>query len=187
MFNALLSHQAALDIGDKLGGKGFTVRLSWVWKLSSSSPFLMLVKNWVSYLASLSFKFFLPEIGNQEIYVRQWVICWYKIREHGKCEQVNHDYGFFILLNPPKWLQVSVWLCDLWAIAHQAPLSIKFSRQEYSGLPFPYPESTRLRIEPGLPHHRQIIYCVNHQKWHNVIPQNKQLQGQVLTTLFEGM
>ena len=31
-------------------------------------------------------------------------------------------------------------LCDPWTVAHQAPLSIEFSRQEYwSGLPFPSP------------------------------------------------
>ena len=30
--------------------------------------------------------------------------------------------------------------CDLWAVAHQAPLSMGFSRQEYwSGLPCPLP------------------------------------------------
>ena len=32
-------------------------------------------------------------------------------------------------------------LCDPWAVAHQAPLSMGFPRQEYrSGLPFPPPE-----------------------------------------------
>ena len=31
-------------------------------------------------------------------------------------------------------------LCDLWTVAHQAPLSVGFSRQEHwSGLPFPPP------------------------------------------------
>ena len=31
-------------------------------------------------------------------------------------------------------------LCDLWTVAHQAPPSMGFSRQEYwSGLPFPSP------------------------------------------------
>ena len=31
-------------------------------------------------------------------------------------------------------------LCDLWTVAHQAPLFMGFSRQEYwSGLPFPSP------------------------------------------------
>ena len=30
--------------------------------------------------------------------------------------------------------------CDPWTVAHQAPLSMEFSRQEYcSGLPFPSP------------------------------------------------
>ena len=32
-------------------------------------------------------------------------------------------------------------LCDPWTVAHQAPLSVGFSRQEYqSGLPFPSPQ-----------------------------------------------
>ena len=33
-----------------------------------------------------------------------------------------------------------VWLCDPWTVAHQAPLSMRFSRQEHwSGLPFSSP------------------------------------------------
>ena len=41
----------------------------------------------------------------------------------------------------------------LWTVAHQAPLSMGFSRQEYcSGLPFPPPgESTHTGIEPESP------------------------------------
>ena len=46
-----------------------------------------------------------------------------------------------------------VQLCtDLWTAAHQAPLSMGFSRQEYwSGLPFASPEeqSQRLRNDPS--------------------------------------
>ena len=40
-----------------------------------------------------------------------------------------------------------------WTVAHQAPLSIGFSRQEYwSGLPFPSPEDLPdPGIEPGSP------------------------------------
>ena len=40
-----------------------------------------------------------------------------------------------------------------WTVAHQAPLYMKFSRQEYwSGLPFPSPgDLSDLRIEPGSP------------------------------------
>ena len=57
-------------------------------------------------------------------------------------------------------------LCDPWTVAHQAPLSMGFPRQEYwSGLPFPF-----LRIFPtqgwnlGLPHCRQILYWWSHQE-----------------------
>ena len=40
-----------------------------------------------------------------------------------------------------------------WKVAHQAPLSMAFSRQEYwSGLPFPSPgDLPDPRIEPGSP------------------------------------
>ena len=43
--------------------------------------------------------------------------------------------------------------CDPWTVAHQAPLSMGFSRQEYwSGLPSPSPgESSPARIEPVSP------------------------------------
>ena len=44
-------------------------------------------------------------------------------------------------------------LCDLWTVAHQAPLSMGFSRQEYwSGLPFPSPgDLPDPGIEPSSP------------------------------------
>ena len=43
-----------------------------------------------------------------------------------------------------SFMSDSLWLyglfATLWTVAHQAPLSMKFSRQEYwSGLPFPPP------------------------------------------------
>ena len=39
-----------------------------------------------------------------------------------------------------KLLQSCPTLCDPWTVAHQAPPSMGFSRQEYwSGLPFPSP------------------------------------------------
>ena len=45
----------------------------------------------------------------------------------------------------------------LWTVAHQAPLSMGFSRQQYwSGLPFPSPGHLAL-------HCRQILYCLSHQ------------------------
>ena len=43
--------------------------------------------------------------------------------------------------------------CDPWTVAHQAPLSMGFSRQEYwSGLPFPPPgDRPDTGIEPASP------------------------------------
>ena len=52
-----------------------------------------------------------------------------------------------------------------WTVAHQAPLSMEFSRQEYwSGLSFPSPEDLpNSGIEPGSPHCRQILYHLSCQ------------------------
>ena len=46
-----------------------------------------------------------------------------------------------------------------WTVAHQAPLSMGFSRQEYwSGLPFPSPGNLpNPGIKLGLPHWRQTL------------------------------
>ena len=59
-----------------------------------------------------------------------------------------------------------VWLFSTpWTVAYQAPLSMGFSRQEYlNRLPFPSPGNLPdPGIEPGLPHCRQILYCLSHQ------------------------
>ena len=50
-----------------------------------------------------------------------------------------------------------------WTVAHQAPLSMRFSRQEYwSGLPFP--SSGDLPQPEDLPLHcRRILYQLKHQ------------------------
>ena len=52
-----------------------------------------------------------------------------------------------------------------WTVAHQAPLSKKFSRQEYwSEYPFPSPgDHPDPGIKPGFLHRRQIFYCLSHQ------------------------
>ena len=51
-------------------------------------------------------------------------------------------------------------------VAHQAPLSMGFSRQEYwSGLPFLLQGIFLTQgLNPGLLHCRQIPYCLNHQE-----------------------
>ena len=53
----------------------------------------------------------------------------------------------------------------LQTVAHQAPLSMEFSRQEYwSGLPCPPSgDLPNPGIELSLPHCRQILYCLSHQ------------------------
>ena len=66
-----------------------------------------------------------------------------------KCQSLNH-----------VWLFVTPW-----TVAHQAPLSVEFSRQEYwSGLPFPSPGTFPTQeSNPDLPHCRQILYSLSHQ------------------------
>ena len=51
-------------------------------------------------------------------------------------------------------------------VAHQVPLSVGFSRQEYwSGLPFPSPGDLLTQgLNPGLPHYRQTLYHLSHQR-----------------------
>ena len=59
-----------------------------------------------------------------------------------------------------------VWLfATPWTVAHQAPLSMGFSRQEYwSGLPFPSPgDLPAPGIDAGLWHCRQMLYPLSHQ------------------------
>ena len=52
-----------------------------------------------------------------------------------------------------------------WAVAHQAPLSMEFSRQEYwSGLPCPSLGDLPDPGFPGLLHWRQILYHLSHQE-----------------------
>ena len=50
-------------------------------------------------------------------------------------------------------------------VAHQAPLSMRFYRQEYwSGLPFPPPgDLSDPGIQPGLLHCMLILYSLSHQ------------------------
>ena len=57
-------------------------------------------------------------------------------------------------------------LCDpMDSSLQQAPPSMGFSRQEYwSGLPFPSPGNLpHPGMNPGLPHCRQMLYCLSHQ------------------------
>ena len=50
-----------------------------------------------------------------------------------------------------------------WTVAHQAPLSIRFSKEEYwSGLPFPSPGDLPNPGVGEIPHCRQILYQLSH-------------------------
>ena len=53
----------------------------------------------------------------------------------------------------------------LWTVAHQAPLSMWFSRQEYwSGLPFPFQRLFLTQgLNPGLLNCRQTLYPLSYQ------------------------
>ena len=65
-------------------------------------------------------------------------------------------------------------LCDSWTGAHQTPLSMGFSRQEYwSGLPFPPPgDLPNPGIKSGcllhLLHYRRIVYPLSHERNGNI-------------------
>ena len=52
-------------------------------------------------------------------------------------------------------------------VAHQAHLSVEFSRQGYwSGLPFPSARDLPdPGIEPGVLHCRHLLYHLSHQSW----------------------
>ena len=68
-------------------------------------------------------------------------------------------------------LVASDWLfVTLWTVTHQAPLSMEFFRREYlSGEPFSsLGDLLTQESNPGLPHCRQILYClsVGLPRWH---------------------
>ena len=72
----------------------------------------------------------------------------------------------------------------MWTVAHQAPLSMEFSRQEYwSGSPLPSPgDLPDPESNPGLLHSRQILYhlscqgsqgCGTDRQWNITQPQKR--------------
>ena len=92
------------------------------------------------------------------------------VRKHGSLwgKSNNLEYISTMICN----LLLCVWVvqscptfCNL-PVAHQAPLSMGFYRQEYwSGLPFPPPEDlSDTGIEPGLLHCRQILHRLSYRE-----------------------
>ena len=68
-----------------------------------------------------------------------------------------------------------------WKVAHQAPLSVEFSRQEYwSGLPFPSPgDLSNPGIKPGSPS-LQAVSMREHSRWQRLKLQGFMAQPQQL-------
>ena len=64
-------------------------------------------------------------------------------------------------------------LSDPWTVAHQAPLSMGFSRQEYwSGLPFPSPKGRQkmaLKKQRNTTIHFQKVLTVNQSYWQGAL------------------
>ena len=92
---------------------------------------------------------------------------------HLGCIQINEEEFIFITIIPSREgvYMLSRFSCvrlfaTPWTVAQQAPLSMEFSRQEYwSGLPFLSPKDlSKPRLNPVLPHCRQILYHLSHQE-----------------------
>ena len=80
---------------------------------------------------------------------------------------VTASFNFLLLYSSPLWWKKVKSLSRVqlfatpWTLAHQAPLSMEFYRQEYwSGLPFPSPGHLP---NLGLPHCRQTLFHLSHQ------------------------
>ena len=86
------------------------------------------------------------------------------LRRNGVAIMVNKRVQNAVKLKVKSLSHVQLFAIP-WTIAYQAPLSMRFSRQEYwSGLPFPSPgDLPNPGIKPGLLHCRQILYHLNHR------------------------
>ena len=88
---------------------------------------------------------------------------------HCGSAQPLHFYTPSSILHPLSWVCLPLShvlpFAISWTIAHQAPLSMEFSRQEYrSGLPCLLQGIFLTQgSNPGLPHCRKILYHLIHQ------------------------
>ena len=96
--------------------------------------------------------------------------CWGKIANvlSQKSVQLNRAYVWWSeseSFSRFSWVRLFV---TPWTVAHQAPLSMGFSRQEYwSGLPFPSPGDLQTQgLNPSLLYWSQILYLLSHQGSH---------------------
>jgi len=120
-----------------------------------------------------SWKIFLPPLHSSSMYFLTWKFAQRKDLEpkYPRCRKAHIMSGVMTAKEPSiakpsaiteekNWLIVCMYVCELnrvcllmtpWTVAHQAPLSIGFPRQEYwSGLPWPPPgDLSNLGIEPA--------------------------------------
>ena len=95
--------------------------------------------------------------------------CWFPLVRSSQAKFIHFEGESKIVLSIIMKVKVAhscPTLCDsMDYIVCQAPLSMEFSRQEYwSRLPFPSPGIFPTQgSNPGLPHCRQILYCLSHQ------------------------
>ena len=89
----------------------------------------MIVFTW-AFSKYLSFKRF-PELHCYELFCDKHFLC-------TKSSQYLDYFPYVVCLHAFSVVQSCPTLCALWTVAHEAPLSMGFSRQEYwSGLPLP--------------------------------------------------
>ena len=85
------------------------------------------------------------------------------------CRQIlyhlSHQRSLYYIVVLCQSLSCIQLLAIPWTIAHQAPLFMEFSRQEYwSGLPCSFEEIFPTQVSNlSLQHCRQILYCLSHQ------------------------
>ena len=74
-------------------------------------------------------------------------------------QELSHRHPILQKLKFVKWLSRVRLFATPWTVAYQAPLSMRFSRQEYwNGLPFPAPGIFPTQgSNPGLPHCRHML------------------------------
>ena len=88
-----------------------------------------------------------------------------QILSHMAIRGITSSFTHSVQFNPVQSLSCVRLFATPWTIDCQAPLFMKFSRQEYwSGLPLPSPGIFPTQgLSPSLLHHRQILYHLSHQ------------------------
>ena len=116
--------------------------------VNSFSVGLLLISNKPHYFSSEIFTYYNLQASSwKHIFCKQ-VIGYNNLKCNTSCQlqkpcsltlgEMSQMNGQFNLCTICEFAQSRPTLCDLWTVAHQAPLSMGFSRQKYwSGLPFP--------------------------------------------------